>query len=104
MRWMITIFGFYFFFFAVVDGSLGPSLPRAGEFWWGDVALIPAIVLTSGALLQVRPRFGDPGLWLVRGYLVVNALFFVAVTKEGPILAWLGTSHEEVVSRLPFLF
>ncbi len=67
VRWMITIFGFYFFFFAVVDGSLGPSLPRAGEFWWGDVALIPAIVLTSG--LERCFRFGHGSGTLGCGWL-----------------------------------
>jgi len=77
-----------------------------GEFWWVDVALIPAVVLTARALVE-RKDHGAVGRRLFRVvvvYLVVNAVFFVAVTNNGPVLRLLGVTYADVVGRLPFFF
>ena len=77
-----------------------------GEFWWVDVALIPAIVLTARGLVELKDRgtLGRRLFWVAPVYLTVNAVFFAAVTNNGLVLRALGVTYADVVGRLPFLF
>ena len=105
-RLMLVVFGFYFSCFTVVGTDMSRIPFHQGEFWWVDVALIPAIVLTARGLIELKDR-GPTGRWLfwiVPVYLVVNAVFFVAVTNNGPVLRLLGVTYADVVGGLPFLF
>jgi hypothetical protein len=106
VRLLLTVFGFYFLFFTFVGHDPGRTPPHSGEFWWVDVALIPAIVLTAGGLVELARRSGRIRriAWILPTFLIADALFFAAITKNGPVLRWLGTTYEEVAARLPFLF
>ncbi len=105
-RLMLTIFGFHFLFFTFFIEDLDTIRPHSGEFWWADVAMIPAIVLLSHMLLDLRARHSwlRRVFWVLPVYLVLNAAFFVASTKNGPVLRLLDMTYEEVVGRVPFLF
>jgi 4-amino-4-deoxy-L-arabinose transferase len=105
VRLMLTIFGLYFVFFTFVGNDPGRTPPHSGEFWWVDVALIPAIALTARMLLdfEQRSRRIRRVSWIVPVYLVANAVFFVGITKNGPVLRFLSTTYEDVVARFPLL-
>ena len=105
-RLMLVVFGFYFLCFTVVGTDMSKIPFHQGEFWWVDVALIPAVALTAIALVELKDH-GAVGRRLFRAvpvYLVANAVFFVAVTNHGPVLRLLGITYADVVGRLPFLF
>ena len=106
VRLMLVVFGLYFTFFTFVGTDMSRIPFHQGEYWWVDVALIPAIVLSSSVWIRLREKSPvlRKALWAVPVYLVVNALFFVAVTKGGPILTWTGQTYEDVVARVPYLF
>jgi 4-amino-4-deoxy-L-arabinose transferase-like glycosyltransferase len=105
-RLMLVVFGFYFLCFTVVGTDMSRIPFHQGEFWWVDVALIPAVILTARALVEVKDHgaVGARLFWVVPVYLGINAIFFVAVTNNGPVLRLLGVSYAGVVGRLPFLF
>ena len=106
VRLMLVVFGVYFSLFTFVGTDMSRIPFHQGEYWWVDVALIPGIVLLSHVLIRLTE--GGAALravfWAVPVYLVSNALFFVAVTKGGPILTWTGLSYDDIVARVPFLF
>lgn len=106
VRLMLVVFASYFAVFTFVGTDMSRIPFHQGEYWWVDVALIPGIVLASHVLIRIRERGAAlrTAFWAVPVYLVVNALFFVAVTKNGPILAWAGLTYDDVVARVPFLF
>jgi len=105
-RLMLVVFGFFFLCFTVVGTDMSKIPFHQGEFWWVDVALIPAVVLTARALVELKDHdaVGRRLFWAVPVYLAANAVFFVAVTRNGPVLRLLGATYEDVVGRLPFLF
>ena len=106
VRLMLVVFGLYFTFFTFVGTDMSRIPFHQGEYWWVDVALIPAIVLSSSVWIRLREKslVLRKALCAVPVYLVVNALFFVAVTKGGPILTWTGQTYDDVVARVPYLF
>jgi len=105
-RLMLIVFGFYFLCFTVVGTDMSRVPFHQGEFWWVDVALIPAVVLTAGALIELKDHaaVGRKLFWAVPVYLAANSVFFVAVTRNGPVLRLLGVTYADVVDRLAFLF
>jgi 4-amino-4-deoxy-L-arabinose transferase-like glycosyltransferase len=102
-RLMLVVFGFYFLCFTVVGTDMSRMPFHQGEFWWVDVALIPAVVLTARGLVELRD-YSRKLFWAIPVYLTANAVFFVAVTPNGGLLRRVGVTYADVVGRLPFLF
>ena len=110
IRFMLILFLFYFFFFSVI-GDVPPVLLKdipfhGGEFWWADVALIPAIVLSSNMLIALRGRykFCKKIYIAILIYLFINSIFFTSITENGPILKYFGLTYSKVTNKVPFLF
>lgn len=104
-RLMLVVFGFYFVLFTFVGTDFSRRSLHQGEFWWVDVAIIPAIVLTSRVLVDLEKRCGAfrKFFWIVPAYLVADAAFFAAITPGGPILRTLRLTYDDIVARVPFL-
>ena len=110
IRLMVILFLSYFIvftFFGDVPPVLLKDIPfHGGEFWWSDVTLIPAIILTAHMLINLRSRYNffKKIVVIILVYLVINALFFTAVTENGPILKYFGLTYADVTKKVPLLF
>ena len=104
-RLMLVVFGFYFLWFTFVGTDPSRRSLHQGEFWWVDVAIVPAIVLTSRVVIHLkdRSRLFGAAFWVLPLWLVADAAFFVAITPGGPILRMLDLTYDDVVARVPFL-
>jgi 4-amino-4-deoxy-L-arabinose transferase-like glycosyltransferase len=104
-RLMLLVFGFYVLLFTLVGADPSGKSLHQGEFWWVDVAIVPAIVLTSRVVIHLkdRGRVFRAAFWALPLWLVADAAFFVAITPGGPILRMLGMTYNDVVARVPFL-
>jgi len=107
---MVILFLFYFLLFTFV-GAMPPVFIKdlafhGGEFWWSDVTLIPAIILTSNMLVSLRRKYNvfKKIFATILVYLVVNSIFFTSVTENGPILKYFGITYANLTKKVPLLF
>ncbi|MHA1940216.1 MAG: ArnT family glycosyltransferase [Candidatus Hodarchaeales archaeon] len=110
IRFMLILFSFYFLLFTFI-GAMPPVYIKdfpfhGGEFWWSDVTLIPAIILTSNMLISLRRKYNvfQKIFVTILVYLVVNSVFFTSVTHNGPIIKYFGLTYSNITKNAPFLF